>query len=125
MTVLGRISKFFSTAVEVGRFKRLIKEISEPSSIEQSMRELDAVMSGKRTKEDALVEFTTWMAQRAGIAAVLAHYGYTGPADQKKFVSLYWDMLRIGAARHIGTKYAPAMVIYDPDLLKFYFEGRS
>jgi hypothetical protein len=85
--VKDRVAGVLTTARDVGRFKRLIKELGAPPTV--------ARMVGNRN--DALEEFAALLAARDGIAAVLEHHGYAGPAGKAKLIDLYWTLLAGGA----------------------------
>jgi len=72
--MFSRIANFLSTARDVGRFKRLIQELGAPVSVHEQLADIENIFAEpgrkRRTRDDALEEFTTLMAQRGGIAAV-------------------------------------------------------
>src|SRR5579864_7680295 len=113
-----RLSDFFSTARDVGRVKRLVKELSTfPRTPDEAHSALMAELSGNRRSTDtALQEFATLMASRAAIAAVLAQHGYTGPTAQAKLVDVY-KMLSRRAPINVGRNFVPTAALYDPGLL--------
>jgi hypothetical protein len=110
------VAGVLTTARDVGRFKRLIKELgAKTHTLDQAVR-----------SNDALEEFATLLAPRDRIAAVLEHYGYAGPAAGKaKLVDLYWTLLAGGAGQWVGTTYLPAAALYDPNLLALLLKAQA
>jgi hypothetical protein len=114
--IFRRLPTFFSTARDVGRFERLIKELGAPRTV--------AGLLGKRSN-DVLEEFAALLAPRDGIAAVLEHHGYAGPAGRAKLVDLYRTLLAGGAGQWVGTTYIPAAALYDPNLLALLLKAQA
>jgi hypothetical protein len=122
-----RLLTFFSTARDVGRFSRLVKELSTiPNTADEMCSAMmDEIHGKRRSKDIALEEFTALMAPREKIAAVLAEHGYpAGAAAQAKLAEVYWLLLRRAGIR-AGRHFIPTAALYDPGLLETVLKAES
>jgi len=101
--MFGRFFRFLSDARELGRFKRLLKELNAPSL--------------GRDNTAALDEFAGWMASREGLVSVLRAHGYSSSEGKAKLIELYSTLLMAGAGQWVGTTYVATVALHDPHLL--------
>ena len=120
-----RLRRFVAETSEFGKFKRLIAELSKPMSLEDwaadNVRTIENIFAKpgqeRRTRSAALEEYTALLAQRLGVAAVLAHYGYDTVRGKAKLQQLYDNLIDGEGSFWIGKMFAPVLALCDLTLL--------
>lgn len=114
-----RIRSFVIQCCEVGRFIRLVNEISAPVTVQSTM---DVIRGRRRDRFDAAEELAAIMAARPGMAAVLQAKGYNWSTGKAKLIDLFSCLIRGGAGQMVGKTFVAAVPFYDPDLLGVLLE---
>lgn len=121
-----RIRQFLAQASEVGRFKRLIAELSPRDlTIDAAAARTLKELAGGRSRQDALDEFADRMASREAIAPILANHGYRESRAKTKLIELYWTLLTGGAGQCVGKTYVATAALYDPALLSLLLDAET
>ncbi|MGO9305043.1 MAG: hypothetical protein ACLP3R_15330 [Candidatus Korobacteraceae bacterium] len=115
--MFGWFSRLILNAKELGRFKRLVKQISISALTPVTVASLLG-----RNRDAALDELADWMATREEVASVLQIYGYSRPQGKAKLLEIYWTLLKGGAGQWVGKKYVPTVALYDARLLNQLLE---
>ena len=117
-----RLRAHLANMRDYGTYLRLMKELATPIDFDVEYKNAvhnifaDPNKGRRRTQQIALDEFTTFLAQRRGITAVLKKYGYVGQEAKAKLESIYKHMLLNGGG-WVNKTFVPAAAISNLDLL--------
>jgi hypothetical protein len=110
------------------RFIALLIELERPLGISAMKADLQAVVSGSRTRHDALNDFTALLAARDEISTPLRQFGWLGVSGlggAEKLRELYALLQINGGFGRVGTYHVTTACIYVPELLTYVLRGEG